>query len=207
MGKLLTILRFVLKLGKTMRPESPPVNATPDPAANPLPPQKPDNEAPMPLKPNPTPAPHITLDGLLMRRVDVAELSPAMSGNAHALVSRVNALLAAYSGIVAVSSGYRPPDVNRAVGGAALSWHQQCAAVDLVDVDGKLWAYCLNNLELCADLGLWLEDKRWTPTWIHLQIYPPKSGNRIFVPNNKPPAAPRAWNGVYDKRLNSKNKV
>ena len=150
------------------------------------------------------PKTEITLEALLMRRVPVALLPPSMRSNADTLLLRVNKLLEGYTGTVQVSSGYRPPSLNQAVGGASLSWHQQCAAIDLVDTDGSLWEHCLKNLELCADLGLWLEDKRWTPTWVHLQIYPPGSGRRIFVPNTKPPAAPRAFDGNYDKRLDSR---
>jgi hypothetical protein len=141
---------------------------------------------------------------VLMSRIAEDKLNEAQRGNLKTLVDRVNALLAAYTGPVRVSSGYRPPNVNASVGGAAKSWHLQCAALDLADADGSLWTFCLENLELCADLGLWLEDKRWTPTWVHLQIYPPGSGARIFRPNEKPPAKPGAWDGVYDRRLDSK---
>lgn len=146
----------------------------------------------------------ISLEQYLMKRATSESLSPDQVLNADILLKRVDVLLSAYAGPVNLSSGYRPAAVNASVGGAAQSWHRQCAAIDLVDTDGQLWTWCIENLELCADLGLWLEDKRWTPTWVHLQIYPPKSGKRIFIPNTKAPVSPEAWNGVYDKKWDSK---
>lgn len=124
----------------------------------------------------------ITLSDLLMDRIAPADLTPEQAHNAETLLHRVNALLQGYKGPIHVNSGYRRPTDNAAAGGATKSWHLQCAAIDLQDTDGRLWSYCMNNLKLCEDLGLWLEDKKATPTWVHLQIYAPKSGRRIFKP-------------------------
>ena len=47
---------------------------------------------------------------------------------------------------------------------ATKSSHILGLAVDIKDVDGKLWQWCIANLQLLKDLGLYLEDKRYTPS-------------------------------------------
>lgn len=139
-----------------------------------------------------------------MGRIAFESLSREQQRNATEIVARVNALLAdlAYTGSVRITSGYRSATHNASVAGAAKgSLHMQCAAVDIADGDHKLWQTLLNRLDLCKQHGLWLEDKRWTPTWVHLQIYPPKSGRRIFVPSTASPRAPTAFDGKYDRKF------
>ena len=46
--------------------------------------------------------------------------------------------------------------------------------------------WCVANLHLLADLDLYMEDPRctigqWT-SWVHLQIFAPRSGQRVFIP-------------------------
>jgi hypothetical protein len=147
----------------------------------------------------------ITSESILMGRISVTQLDATQASNLSALESRLNKFFEAYTGELRISSGYRSPEVNAKLANAGKkSWHLQCAACDFSDANGKLWAYCIQNLKLASDLGLWLEDKRWTPTWVHLQIYPPASGKRIFAPSTKPPTAPQAFDGVYDSKLDSK---
>jgi hypothetical protein len=59
----------------------------------------------------------------------------------------------------------------------------QCLAIDLEDVDGTLDKWCFANASLVLrDLALWLEHPDATPTWTHVQLKPPGSGNRVFRP-------------------------
>lgn len=82
-----------------------------------------------------------------------------------------------------VRSGWRPPDVNAGTKGASkTSLHMQCLAVDLEDVDGSLDRWCFANQNVLKDLALWLEAPESTPTWCHVQLKPPGSGNRVFRP-------------------------
>lgn len=60
--------------------------------------------------------------------------------------------------------------------------HLKAAAWDPSDVSGDLWRFVMNNLQFCENIGLWMESKVYTPTWVHFQIFPPKSGSRIFIP-------------------------
>lgn len=144
----------------------------------------------------------ISLQELLMGRADYNSLAADIQGNLMTLLERINKVRDAYAVPMIVNSGLRTPEINAATPNAAPnSWHMKGAAVDIKDTDGALWAWCLDNLALLKELGLWLEDKKWTPTWTHFQIYPPKSGHRIFVPSSAPPSAPDAWSGDYDHQF------
>ena len=110
-------------------------------------------------------------------------------------VDRVNMLLklAEQDGIIRdkVSSGWRPPSVNAATPNSAkASKHMTGEACDIADPDRALAQWCVDHPELLATCELWCEDFRWTPTWCHFQVVPPKSGKRIFIPSTAPPLAP-----------------
>lgn len=84
-----------------------------------------------------------------------------------------------------VSSGWRPPQVNSTTKGAApRSHHIFGRAIDLYDPDGDLdsWATSDDGLSALKSIGLWLEHPSKTPGWCHIQIVPPRSGNRVFMP-------------------------
>jgi hypothetical protein len=83
--------------------------------------------------------------------------------------------------VVKVTSGYRPGSYNKKAGGAALSGHMTCKAVDLSDPQqGKYGKLLLANTKLLEELGLWLEDPSYTKGWIHLDTKPRK--NIVFIP-------------------------
>lgn len=111
------------------------------------------------------------------------ELTRELRANARETLRRVNRLLKRAGLARAVSSGWRPAAINAAVPGAAQnSRHMHCLAIDLEDRDGALDAWCLANLHELEAIGLWLEHPDATPGWCHLQIQPPRSGNRVFHP-------------------------
>ena len=133
-----------------------------------------------------------------------AQMRADIARNAGVTVRLVNALLEAaehdrvepgddqVTG-TAVSSGWRPPQVNdRTANAAAQSTHLTGEGIDLQDhADRRLAVWCCRNLHRLTNLGLYLEDPRWTggrDPWVHLQTRPPRSGKRIFVPST---AAPR----------------
>lgn len=149
---------------------------------------------------------NITMDQYLMGR-EVRfkkDLTNEILANARDLLTRVNAILAlaAKENIAPkevghppspVASGWRPPTVNASTANAAIgSKHLSGRAIDLHDDVGRnLARFCLRNLATLEELGLWMEDPRWTPTWVHLQSVAPGSGNRVYVPSSKPPLAPQ----------------
>ena len=122
------------------------------------------------------------------------DLSNEIRENAAKTVSQVNLLLglAVAQGVTLelhpstgtlVSSGWRPPSVNKATPGAALrSKHMTGHAIDVYDPDGDLDEWCLYHLSALESVGLYLEHPSATKGWCHLQTLPPRSGKRVFFP-------------------------
>jgi hypothetical protein len=103
--------------------------------------------------------------------------------NLNKLYIAINNIRTAYAKPMTVTSGLRSQeDQLRINPKAPQSKHTQGAAVDILDRDGNLWKWCMINMQLLVDNELYLEDKASTPTWVHFQCIPPKSGNRIFKP-------------------------
>lgn len=126
---------------------------------------------------------YVSVEEYLMGRAKQEELSDELKANMNMLIPRANDLLEKFGGYRKVNSGYRRQADNDATSNAAKkSKHLICAAVDLEDADGKLKAFCMSNLNILKDLGLWMEAGASTPSWCHLQCIPPKSGNRVFLP-------------------------
>lgn len=132
----------------------------------------------------------ITVDAYWMDRdrTHRADLTADIIANAQIVVERTNALLACFGEDRAVSSGWRPPSVNAGVPGAAKgSKHMAGTAIDLQDRDERLDQWCMEHLDVLREIGLWLEHPGWTVGWSHLQIVPPRSGARVFVPSTAEP--------------------
>lgn len=131
-----------------------------------------------------------------------AQLTDAITDNARELLGRVNLLLSwAIADHVQpaldrttgthVASGWRPPAINDATSNAAhASRHLTGEALDLRDTGTRdLARWCLRNLDALEEIGLWMEDPQWTPSWVHLQIVPPGSRRRVYCPSTKPALA------------------
>jgi hypothetical protein len=132
-----------------------------------------------------------------------SSLTPEIEQNAKDLLDKVNMFLD-QMGIksATVTSGWRPPAVNDGTANAAThSNHLIGLAVDIHDADGKLRETVLANLDKAQALGIYFEDMRWTPTWVHMQIRPSGSGHRIYVPSTAAPLNPHAWSGKYDSKF------
>lgn len=115
--------------------------------------------------------------------VDEAELTEELKQNAQTTVDKANALLERFGQRRDITSGWRPTAVNKLVSGAAArSNHMRCCAVDLADPDGDLDEWCLAHPHILMEVGLWQEHPASTKGWCHVQIVPPKSGNRVFYP-------------------------
>lgn len=116
-----------------------------------------------------------------------APLSSEQEENMDRLLQALDILREKYGKSLVISSGYRPAAINSSVGGAKKSNHIECLAVDFVD-DAKqtLGKWCLSNLIVLEELGLYMEDLRHTKgvstNWVHLQLKKPLSGKRIFIP-------------------------
>tara|TARA_R100001086_G_scaffold250083_2_gene193465 strand:- start:1470 stop:1910 length:441 start_codon:yes stop_codon:yes gene_type:complete len=127
---------------------------------------------------------------ILMGREKQAPLTPEMDQNLNQLIKALSVVRAAYGSPMHVSSGYRPASINAAVGGSKKSAHQDCQAADIIDEDGLLANWVMNNLDILEQAGLYLEDPRYTMVinkdnkvkvqWVHLQLRP--TSRRVFIP-------------------------
>jgi len=132
------------------------------------------------------------------------DLTLEVDDNATKLLEAVNTFLDNYQPTLLVSSGWRPKTHNTKIGGAPSSNHIKGLAIDIKDTDNRVFQYVLQNLKLAEQLGLYFEDKRWTPTWVHIQLVKPKSGKRIFIPSSSAPLNAKIWDGKYDKSTDTK---
>jgi len=109
--------------------------------------------------------------------------TPEIDANLVILLDRINQVRTAYAVPMIVTSGLRSQaDQQRINPSAPKSNHLKGAAIDIADADRKLTNWIKANIPLMEQIGLWFEDFDHTKTWVHAQIVPPKSGNRIFIP-------------------------
>jgi len=124
----------------------------------------------------------ITLSEYLMDRDTEYKLAPEFKNNALVLLEKVNKLIQK-SGIErSVNSGWRPTYYNNLAGGSRKSAHLSCEAIDLKDSDDKMKTWIMENQEVLEEFDLYLEDPRYTDTWVHLQTRAVGSGRRVFIP-------------------------
>jgi uncharacterized protein YcbK (DUF882 family) len=131
-----------------------------------------------------------------------ADYTKEIDANLNVLLDKLNTIREKYGKPMVVSSGWRPKSVNDVTANAAkTSKHLVGLAADILDKDCKLWNWVMQNLQLIQDLGLYLEDKRHTPNWVHFGIGAPKSGKRIFKPSTAPYVDASLWDGQYDSKF------
>ena len=128
----------------------------------------------------------ITLEVYLSQHDEYAkegELTDDIRLNSAITVDRANQLMIAAHLDLGLRSGWRPAAANKAIpGAAAKSKHMTGQAVDIVDDEGELDDWCLDNPQRLERIGLWQEHPSFTKGWCHVQIVPPKSGKRVFYP-------------------------
>lgn len=109
--------------------------------------------------------------------------TPEIDQNLAVLLERMNQVRSAWGHPMIVTSGLRSQSDQQRINPAApQSKHLLGAACDISDPAGALARWVQDRLQLMADVGLWCEDFRSTPGWVHFQILPPKSGRRVFLP-------------------------
>lgn len=131
----------------------------------------------------------ITLDDYWMGRDKLypLDMTETIRANAQRTVEVANRILTLFKAETKdteqrkVTSGWRPPRVNAAIPNAATkSLHMTGEAIDIADPDGMLDEW-LDEAE-CREFKVYKEHPASTKGWCHIQIKPPKSGNRIFYP-------------------------
>lgn len=104
--------------------------------------------------------------------------------NALTLIQRVNRFLTSFGEYRRILYGWKPeakvlqenPQTQRP------SRHSSMQAVDLLDPEGDLDQFVMDNQRLLESCVLWAEHPATTKGWCHLQSVAPKSGRRIFYP-------------------------
>lgn len=93
------------------------------------------------------------------------------------------------------NGGFRPQDCKV---GMENSTHKEGRGGDIYDLSRQFASWCLAHPEELEKRGLYMEDPRWTPSWVHLQDVPPRSGLRVYRPSMAPALAgnPPAWKAV-----------
>ena len=84
-------------------------------------------------------------------------------------------------GPIRVSSGYRSPELNKAIGGAITSQHSKGEALDLQGINfenSKLFGYIKDNLEF--DQLIWEFGDDDNPDWVHVS-YKKNGENRNMI--------------------------
>lgn len=120
------------------------------------------------------------------------EMSPRIEHNAGILLDVVNRTLviAALNGARAtvnphtgtvVRVGWRPPSINRQLGGSQNSLHMTGMAIDIHDTDGSLGQWAMFHVEPLVMIGVWCRAIYATPGWVHMQSMPPPSRERFFT--------------------------
>lgn len=128
----------------------------------------------------------------LLGTADFASQPKAIQDNLMILLERVNKLRQAYGKNMIVTSGLRThADQVRIYAEKGItdqtkipfgSQHIQGGACDFGDQYGKLKEWIKAHVDVLESIGLWCEALESTPTWLHVQIVPPKSGARFFKP-------------------------
>jgi hypothetical protein len=141
----------------------------------------------------------ITKERLSMdRHADhILEYTELVQSNLERLADILTNLQNKYGKQFVLTSGWRPRSLNAQKGGSKASKHIDGLAADIGDVDGAIMSWILQNIDIVKNLGIYIEDFRWTPTWVHLQIKAPNSKKTIYIPNDKPAPAPDRWDGKY----------
>jgi uncharacterized protein YcbK (DUF882 family) len=94
------------------------------------------------------------------------------------MLDKFDEIRATYGKSIIITSGSRCAKHNTKIGGSKNSNHVTGNAIDLMRTDA-LEDFITKNLET---LDIYIEDLAYTKNWIHVQIVPPKSKQRIFKP-------------------------
>lgn len=135
----------------------------------------------------------------LLKDVPESELTEEQKENLEELLPKLNKLRAAYGKPLRVTSGvrsmkkhlqiYKQKGITDKKKIPMKSKHLLAQAADIVPVDGNVkdfQKFILDNIELMEDIGIYFEDFKYSPTWVHVQSVPfgsyKKGGTIFFIP-------------------------
>lgn len=118
----------------------------------------------------------------ITKGVPLADIPVEHHQNLTTLEYRMNAVRRAYDNPMSVTSGYRTmKDHLRIYRNKGItdesripmkSKHLFGNACDIYDPSGELKEWCNANQTFLRQIGIWLEDFKYTSTWVHFQIVP-----------------------------------
>jgi hypothetical protein len=113
--------------------------------------------------------------------------TPIIDKNLAILFQRMNELRGAYGHPMIITSGLRSDEQQAALiaqgkTNAKMSKHLAGLACDVYDPEQKLQKWILDHPGMLERIGIWCEDFKYTPNWVHCQVSPPGSGKRFFIP-------------------------
>jgi hypothetical protein len=114
------------------------------------------------------------------------EWTPQIQENAENLVKLINTLFTEIEALTRksislnITSGWRPSKYSKEIGTSIRSAHVTGQAIDLADIGNKKFNLITAHMDLIILKDLYLEDSRWTKSWLHVQTRPTR--NRIFIP-------------------------
>lgn len=128
----------------------------------------------------------------ILKNVKLENLPVEHQNNLYILHEKINKIRSLYGKPMIVTSGYRSLShhlrIYRQKGIVdqskipMASKHLSGQALDIFDPKQELQQWCLANISILEEVGLWMEDFSATPNWAHFQIVPPKSNKRFFKP-------------------------
>jgi len=132
----------------------------------------------------------ISMEELLNNKYKLDDQSDEIQANLAILLEKINKIRAQWGKPMTVTSGLRDmADHLRIYAAKGItdkskipmqSKHLSGAAVDISDPDLELTQWLKDNPSILESVELWCE--QGNKNWTHFQIYPPKSGNRWFLP-------------------------
>ncbi len=113
--------------------------------------------------------------------------TPIIDKNLSILLERVRELEASFGEDFVITSGLRSDEQQQQLikaGKTNARYSKHCAglAADIYDPENKVKDFILGRTWILEKIGLWCEDFGHTPNWVHVQIIPPMSGKRFFIP-------------------------
>ncbi len=128
----------------------------------------------------------------ILKNVSLESLPKEHQDNLKILLEKANVIRSAYGKPLTVSSGYRSLDDHLRIYKEKgiidqskipmASKHLYGQAIDFADPKQELQKWILANIKILEDNGIFCEDFSATVNWLHMQILPPKSGKRFFLP-------------------------
>jgi uncharacterized protein YcbK (DUF882 family) len=115
------------------------------------------------------------------------KITPEIEANLKVLFYRLMLLQTDFGKDLVITSGLRSQAfqydlIQNGKSKAKKSNHILGAAADILDSDGSLAKWIQENIVKMEEIGFWMESFTHTKGWVHVQIFPPKSGKRVFIP-------------------------